>query len=72
MDETQITSPHDPRTVIAQTLTKHTNPDMGIASISVAIAEDLAYWLTMKAGSFEPFDERTPGYSELAQRLLRR
>jgi hypothetical protein len=59
----------DPRTEITKTLAKYKDSGYSIGRVTVAIGENVALWLTMEAGSFEPFDERTPGYLELAQRL---
>ena len=67
--------PRDARTpgaVIAFTLLRENKDQAKILDLTRKITDELAHWLLMKAGSFEPFDERTPGYEELAQDLLGR
>ena len=68
-------NPRDARTpgaVIAFTLLQENEDQTKILDLTRKITDELAHWLLMKAGSFEPFDERTPGYEELAQDLLGR
>lgn len=67
--------PRDYRTpsgVIYSTLGMELHENRKSIDLTRKIADELAHWLLMQAGSFEPFDERTPGYEELAHRLTTR
>ena len=63
---------HDPRTVIAACLGSEIVNSRTVITLTLEISEALAQWLTQQAQTHEPFDERSVGYQEFAQRLTAR
>jgi hypothetical protein len=63
---------HDPRTVIAKCLGSEIANSRTVITLTLEISEALAQWLTQQAQTLEPFDERSVGYQEFAQRLTAR